>query len=149
MLEHEYRSGVDAGAFLFLTLAICPPMFVAVYFSLSWDLLGMAVGLSLEALSAVILVLPFLSARYLLTDRALVVRYWRSIEVPYRDIVDVRRVDGAHKWGLSGFGYYCTNFGHRVLVRTVRGDMVLSPDDVDAFVFELRENVGKAKTAAG
>ncbi len=146
MLEHEYRSGVDAGAFLFLTLAIVPPMFVAVYASLSWDLPGIAVGLSLEALSGVILVLPFLSARYLLTDKALFVRYWRTLEVPYRGITSVSRVDGAHKWGLSGFGYYCTNFGHRVLVRTAKSEIVLSPDDVDAFVFELRENIGKAKT---
>ena len=147
VLEHEYRSGVDVGAFLFLALAVCPPIFVAAYSSLSWDLAGMAVGLSLELLSGIILVLPFLSARYLLTETSLVVRYWPTLEVPYGEINDVRRADGSHKWGLSGFGYYCTNFRHRVLVRTAKKEMVLSPDDVDAFVFELRENVGRAKAA--
>jgi hypothetical protein len=147
MIEHEYRCGVDLGAFLFLTLAIVPPMFVAVYSALSGDLAGIGAGLLLEALSATILVVPLLYARYVLTDRALVVRYWRTLEIPYGEITDVRRVDGAYKIGLSGFGYYCTNFRHRVLVRAAGRDVVLSPDDVDIFVLELRENT--ARTRAG
>lgn len=144
-MEHAYKSTVDGLAFAVLALAVCPPVFLAAYSGLSGDLLGVLVGAALELISAAVIVWPFLFARYTLSEKGLAIRYWRTVTIPYESMTEVKRVDGHYKIGLSGFGYYCTNFRRRVLVRTKKGGIVLSPDDVDAFVLGLRERLGGAR----
>ncbi|RLG21271.1 hypothetical protein DRN74_03345 [Candidatus Micrarchaeota archaeon] len=107
---------------------------------------GTVVGISLilMTLTTTFIVWPLSNAFYLITDKYLIINYFRPGKISFADFESAEKVGGKHKYALTGFGYYCTNFKDRVLIR-VRGkgktkEYVLSPPNPDEFVELLNRN---------
>ena len=136
-----YSAKMDLFTSILWLLGLSLPIFFITYGILSFDWLLMIIGLALNSIGTVFFIWPFMSAFYELDDDGLVVKYWNVKSYPYELIKSVKKADGLHKFALSGFGYYCTNFKTRVLINVNGKEIAISPDNPDEFVKELRERV--------
>ncbi|MEM0372652.1 MAG: hypothetical protein QXO69_02310 [archaeon] len=134
-----YQAKMDAVTTLLWLGMICLPIYMITYGILINDYVMIALGLIINSLGSLFIVWPLMNAFYQLEEDGLVVRYWGVKTFPYEEIKAAKKVSGMHRFALSGLGYYCTNFGPRVLVDTKKKDFIISPDKPDEFVKELNE----------
>jgi len=136
-----YSAKMDLFTVILWFIALSMPIFFITYGILITDLIMIILGLFLNSLGMVLFVWPFMNSFYELDDDGLVIKYWSVKSYPYEMIRQVKELKGIHKLALVGFGYYCTNFKTRVMININGKEIVISPENPDEFIRELKERV--------